>query len=137
MPLFERGYKAAASTELERDLRAIEEKDKKAQTKQEFDAAVQSVKSNLNFAERINLISVQQADALRERVKAAELDYQRMQRIEHNDMVDDFENPRERTQRYMTMDEVQAEISREKAERNTETYTTPQQQKTSEMERTK
>ena len=30
MPLFERGYKAAAVTELERKTREIEEKDKKA-----------------------------------------------------------------------------------------------------------
>lgn len=135
MPLFERGYRAAASTELERDLREIEDKDKKAQTKQEFDLACQNFNSNLNFAERINLIGVQQADALRQRVNAALIEYEKMQRQEHDEKVDDFENPRERSQRYMTMDEAQAEISREKAERNADTYSTPQPQKTEEREK--
>lgn len=133
MPLLGYRYKAMASTELERDLQRIEEKDKKAQTKQEFDLSCQNFNSNLNFAERINLISVQQADVMRERVRAAILKFEHMQRVEYNDIVDDFENPRERTQRYMNMEEVQAEITREKAEKNTNTYSTPQ--KTEELER--
>lgn len=115
MPLFERGYKAAATTELERRMREIEEKDKKAQTKEEFDASVSSMNSNLTFAERINLISAEQAQAYRERAKEATLQYEQMMRLEYEERTDSFENPRERAKRYLGMDEVQAEIARERA----------------------
>lgn len=119
MPLFERGYKAAATTELERATREIEEKDKKAQTKEKFDESVTGLNSNLNFAERLNLISAEQAQAYRERAKKAAMEYAHMQRTEHEEgRVDDFENPRERTERYMNMEEAQAEISRERAAAN-------------------
>lgn len=115
MPLFERGYKAAAQTELERRTREIEEKDKKAQTREDFDAQVNSLNSNLNFAERINLISAEQAQAYRDRCREATERFEEMMRLEHEERVDGFENPRERAERYMSMDEVQAEISRERA----------------------
>ena len=85
MPLFERGYRASAQTELERKLREIEEKDKVAQTKADFTASVNSFESNLNFAERINLVSAQQAELMRERAKKATLDHERMYRVEYGD----------------------------------------------------
>ena len=115
MPLFERGYKAAAQTELERKTRELEEKDKKAQTKEDFEDASRALHSNLNFAERINLISAEQAQAYRDRAKQATLDFERMQRLEHDERTDDFENPRERTERYMKMDEAKAKIAQERA----------------------
>jgi hypothetical protein len=71
MPLFERGYKAAATAELERSVRELEERNKIAQTKADFMKDAASTESNLNFAERINLISTTQAEAYRERREIA------------------------------------------------------------------
>lgn len=119
MPLFERGYKAAATAELERSVRDLEERDKTAQTKAAFMKAAASTESNLNFAERINLISVIQADAYRERMLKAQLDFERMQRTEtRDDIVDSFENPRERAARYQDMDSYNAQIAQERAKAN-------------------
>lgn len=115
MPLFERGYKAAATTELERKTREIEEKDKKAQTREEFDASVSALHTNLTFAERINLISAEQAQAYRDRAKEATIQYEQMMRLEYEERTDSFENPRERSKRYLSMDEAQAEIAKERA----------------------
>ena len=78
MPLFERGYKAAATAELERSVRELEERNKTAQTKTDFMKDAASTESNLNFAERINLISTTQAEAYRERMLKAHLDFERM-----------------------------------------------------------
>lgn len=117
--LFERPYRAAATTELERSTREIEDRDKKAQTKENFHEAAANVTSNVDFAQKLNLISAEQAAAYKERVKKAAEEYERMQRTEHQeDIVDDFENPRERADRLMSMEEVQAEISRERAAEN-------------------
>ena len=120
MPLFERGYKAAAQTKLERKTRELEEKDKKAQTKDEFEDAARALYSNLTFAERINLVSVEQAEAYRDRVKQAAIDFERMQREEFDIRTDDFENPRERTMRYMRMEDAQSRIAQERAAQNAE-----------------
>lgn len=106
MPLFERGYKAAARTELERDIRRIEEKDKKAQTKEDFEEASAAVKSNLNFAERLNLISVEQANDYRDRVEKANQKF--LESVAEN--IED----QEQQERYMSMQEAQSEIAREK-----------------------
>ncbi len=119
MQLFERGYKAAATAELERSVRDLEERDKTAQTKATFMKDAASTESNLNFAERINLISVTQADAYRERMLKAQLDFERMQRTEtRDDIVDSFENPRERAARYQDMDSYNAQIAQERARAN-------------------
>lgn len=121
MPLFERGYRAAARTELERDIRRIEEKDKKAQTKigeAEFNKGVDTMYSNINFAERLNLISEEQARAYRERAEKATVEFNNMQKEEHDEIVDDFENPRERSERYMSMEDAQAQIAQERADAN-------------------
>ena len=52
MPLLERGYKAAAATELERSIRDLEERDKEAQTKPDsvFMEDASKLKNNLDFA---------------------------------------------------------------------------------------
>lgn len=114
MPLFESGYKAAAQTELERNIRELEAKDKAAQTRTEFQSGASAVQSNITFAQRLNLISQEQADTMKKRVEAAVL-YERNMRNESQERVDDIENPREREERYFDMDSVNAEIDRERA----------------------
>lgn len=117
MALFERKYRAAATTELERSIRDIEERDKIAQTKNGFSWETADVQCNLNFAERLGLISAAQAEAYRQRVLQAQLDFANMQRTEtRGDMVDSFENPRERAARYQGMDAYNARIAAERAD---------------------
>lgn len=137
MPLFERGYKASAQTELERKIREIEEKDKIAQTKADFTASLNSFESNLNFAERINLISAQQAEEMRERAKKATMNYEKMERNEFDTRIDDFENPRERASRYMKMEEAQAEISKARSEKESPEGKSSVQRTNDDMERAK
>lgn len=121
MPLFERNYRAAATAELERTLRELEERDKIAETKIDFDKEVFSFQSNLTFAERLNLITSVQSDIMRERVLKAEQEYRHIQRTEtRDDIVDDFENPRERAARYQSMDEYNAEIARTREKQNSD-----------------
>ena len=120
MGLFENHYKAAAVTELERATRELEERNKKAQTIQEVKDTAQSLNSNISFAEQIRLISAQQAEIYRDRVRRAEIEYYRLQRTEHQEMVDGFENPRERSERFMKMEDAEAEIARNRAERTSE-----------------
>ena len=114
MPLLESGYKAAAKTELERDIRELEAKDKAAQTRTEFAESASGVQSNITFAQRLNLISEQQAAEMKRRVETA-VAQNNFMRNESEERTDDFENPRERSERYFNMDTVQAEISRERA----------------------
>lgn len=114
MPLLESGYRAAAKTELERDIRELEAKDRAAQTRTEFQSGASAVQSNITFAQRLNLISQEQADTMKKRVEAAVL-YERSMRNESQERVDDIENPRERAGRYFDMDSVNAEINRERA----------------------
>lgn len=115
MPLLERGYRSAAKADLERSLRELEDKDKAAQLLHP-DEQFTSVGSNIDFAERIGLITEAAAQQLRDRCKQAQLDFARLQRTETLDVVNDFENHRERAARYQRMDEVQAQIAKEKAE---------------------
>lgn len=115
MPLMESGYRAAAKTELERSIRELEAKDRVAQTRTEFQSSASAVQSNITFAQRLNLISQEQADAMKKRVETA-VSHERMMREESQERVDDIENPRERAGRYFNMDSVNAEISRERAE---------------------
>lgn len=114
MPLLESGYRAAAKTELERNIRELEVKDRAAQTRTEFQSSASAVQSNITFAQRLNLISQEQADAMEKRVEAATL-FERTMRNESQERVDDIENPRERAGRYFDMENVNAEISRERA----------------------
>lgn len=114
MPLFESNYRAAAKTELERNMRELEAKDKVAQTHNDFSENVIGIQSNITFAQRLNLISEEQAQDMKRRVEIAVQQNQFM-RNESEERIDDFENPRERAERYFKMDSVNAEINRERA----------------------
>lgn len=114
MPLFESNYRAAAKTELERNMRELEAKDKVAQTRTNFSENVIGIQSNITFAQRLNLISEEQAQDMKRRVEIAVQQNQFM-RNESEERIDDFENPRERAERYFKMDSVNAEINRERA----------------------
>lgn len=113
MPLLESGYRAAAQTELERDIRELEERDKAAQSRKTTDGA-SDIQSNITFAQRLNLISEKQAQEMKRRVEATIQNNQFM-RNECEERIDDFENPRERAERYFSSENLQAEISRERA----------------------
>ena len=114
MAFFERGYKAAALTELERCVRDLEERDKVAEQKPKFDTDLNEVSTNLNFAERIELVSAVQAQALRDRLNKAHLEYARTVRETH-DIVNDYENPRERAARFQDMERYNSQIAKERA----------------------
>lgn len=124
MPLLESGYRAAAKTELERDIRELEAKDKAAQTRTDFTESANGIQSNITFAQRLNLISEQQAQEMKRRVDTA-VAHNQFMRNESEERVDDFENPRERAERYFKMDSVQAEISRERAATESERVNNP------------
>lgn len=127
MPLFESGYRAAAKTELERDIRELEAKDKAAQTRTEFTESASGIQSNITFAQRINLISEEQAQAMKKRVEIA-IQHNQFMRNESEERTDDFENPRERAGRYFDMDTLNAEINRERAKVEAERATAGQNQ---------
>ena len=67
MALFEKNYKKAALEDIERNIRELEERTK-TQSKLSFDKELATVQGNLNFAVRLNLVSLTQADLLRERI---------------------------------------------------------------------
>lgn len=113
MGLLESNYKIAARSELERDIRRIEEKDKAAQTKAETQIKANEIQNNIEFAQRLNLITQQQAEAYKRRVKEV-VDFNELMKREIEDIPDDFENPREREKRFQSLDELQAQIRREK-----------------------
>lgn len=120
MALFEKNYKAAAVTELERSVRDLEERDKTAETKPVFQKDMSEAQSNLNFAERLNLVSAVQADTYRERMKKAHQNFERLERNETRDIVNDLENPRERSARYQDMDMYHAQLAQERAKASVE-----------------
>ena len=140
MPLFESGYKAAAKTELERGIRELEAKDKAAQTRTDFLESASGIQSNITFAQRLNLISEEQAQSMKKRVEAA-VQQNQFIRNESEERTDDFENPRERAERYFNMDSVNAEIDRERAaaeaDRASRESTTPSRPSPSSEEREK
>lgn len=113
MGLLESNYKIAARSELERDIRRIEEKDKAAQTKADTKIKANEIQNNIEFAQRLNLITQQQAEAYKRRVKEV-VDFNELMKREIEDIPDDFENPHEREKRFQSLDELQAQIRREK-----------------------
>jgi len=117
MALLEKNYRAAAVAELERSIRDLEERDKTAQTKPTLEKDVADTQSNLNFAERLNLISTAQAEAYRQRALKVRLDFEHIQKTEtRDDIVDDLENPRERAARYQDMDSYNSQITAKRAQ---------------------
>ena len=115
MALFEKNYKAAAVTDLERSVRDLEERDKTAETKPVFQKDMNEAQSNLNFAERLNLVSAVQADIYRERMQKAHQNFECLERNETMYIVNDLENPRERSARYQDMDIYHAQLAQERA----------------------
>lgn len=114
MPLLESGYRAAAKTELERNIRELEEKNRAAQSRTDVSDSASGVESNIMFAQRLNLISEKQALEMKKRIEAA-VQSNKFMRNEVEERTDDFENPRERAERYFDTETIQAEISRERA----------------------
>ncbi len=112
MAFFENGYKTAARTELERSVREVEEGKKEIS-----DNNMYGVNVNIDFAQKLQLITNKQAQEYKARIQAA-IKHRNFQRTESGEIVDDFENPRERTERYMRMDEVRAKIAEERAGKN-------------------
>lgn len=115
MPLFERGYRAAAKTELEREIRKIEEKDRKAQKSKDFEKAATAFESNLTFAERLNLISAEQAANYTERMKKAILEHEQSQRIMQQENLIESVGAGGRRGQYASVEEALADIRTERA----------------------
>lgn len=114
MPIFERGFRTAAKTELERVVRQLEERNKKELAKKEFYKAVETLDANIVFAEKIELISGEEAEAYRERVEQANREYKRIHEVENSFVADGYENPTERSQRCMDMEEAKREIAQQR-----------------------
>ena len=112
MGLLERGYKAAAVADLERSLRELEERNRNAELKPEN---VKELESNLNFAERINIITTAQAEEFRRRMAIIT---ERQERRQNEDIVDSLENPRERAERFQSMDRYNAKIAQDRNDRS-------------------
>lgn len=112
MPVLDRGYRSKAHTELERDVREIEAQSKVAKTKDEawqLAAAMQAAVANINFAERIRLITAEQAGEYKERIQKAAEEFQR-QRADDAERIDTASNDRG-----MTVEEWRREVERTKA----------------------
>lgn len=115
MSLFERGYRAAAKTELEHNLREIEERNKNAQTKaSEQETAAITFDSNVTFAQKCGLISEQEAAKYRKRLEAAR-SHEELARTQTEEIVDGYSNPYEQGVERFTMEEAQAYVDREAA----------------------
>jgi len=120
MPNYENRYKAVATTILEREIRRLEGKNKTAHTYpgDEYNAAVDTLFANINFSLVIGLLAADQAKTYRQRIiRAGQIraDIQRLDREESRMIVDDYENPRERVQRFQKMDEYKAKIISQKS----------------------
>lgn len=117
MALVESRYKAAARAEIERDIRQLEERGK-IKYAGIMDSTRDSTFGNVDFSQRISLISDAQAKEYRSRIQAAEIERQKLERNETRDIVNDFENPRERAARYQGLDQYNTEIRREREKNN-------------------
>jgi len=110
MALLENRYKAAARTEIERDIRRLEERGKSMN----IDKMVLYVNGKLDIIKDIELITEAQALEYGKRIQKAEHDRKIIERHETRDIVNDFENPRERATRYQELDRYNAEIRNER-----------------------
>ena len=111
-------YKSLAESELERDIRRLEERNKKAQTFKVFNMETSNASSNIDFAARIGLITGAQELNYQRRVAALreqQSEFERMERNETRDIVNDTENPRERSARYRAMDDYNRQIAEERS----------------------
>ena len=108
MALFDGKYKTAAATEIERNIRRLKDMGFLEQVKNsgiKYDAVTADIGTQIRFAKRIDLITAKQRDEYVSRIIQAQKDYDRLQREEIRDIVDGFENPRERAARYLSKDE--------------------------------
>lgn len=120
MPLFDGGFKAKAKTELEREIREIEEKSKKAQAEeknkdaqfiQEFYEASLILNSNLKFAKKLGLISKEQENEYKERLKKAHQELNNVRKIEE-------QNTKKENQ--MSMEETEIKVKELREQRRKE-----------------
>lgn len=115
MGLLERSYRATATADLERSLRELEERDRISMLKTDISQETAEINHNLNFAERLNLISATQAEQYRQRIEAL----RELQRKQNEEIVDSIENPRERASRYQSLENYNSRIAQEKSESKT------------------
>lgn len=113
MSLFERSYRAAAKTELERNLMEIEEQ-KSQKEAAEQEAAAITFDSNVTFAQKCGLISAQEAVKYRKRLEAVR-NHEELARTQTEEIVDGYCNPYEQGVERFTMEEAQAYVNREAA----------------------
>lgn len=119
MQNFEYDYKVMAQSELDREIREIEERKKKLIRESNIKKDVDMINGKINFAECINLINTTQGENYRKRLEKAIREFEIMQRNEYqSNVVDDFENPHERTLRYFNMEKINADISSKRANSN-------------------
>lgn len=115
MPLLERGYRAAASADLERSIRKLKERNSVAQGKSAFDKGVEEVQNNLNFAERVKLITAMEAQTYRQRLLHLQREFERIQEAEMRDnSADGIESSHERAARHRRMDDYNSRILRDR-----------------------
>lgn len=110
MPIFGASYKSAAKTDLERATRELEEKKKKAATEKGFQEMMTALMSNVAFAQRLSLISSDDADAYRERIQQAAA--QRQQEAAQKTPAEQKSN---RPMGNMTLAEIKEQIAQERA----------------------
>ena len=138
MPLLERGYRAAAQTELERNIRLLEDRDKAAQGKVDVDTAAVAARNNVDFCLRTGLIQAKQADRYRERIEYA-LKAEEQIKAQSGEVVDGYTNPHEQSRKYYDLEQVQAQIKEEQKNRAGAEQAEPKQKSAhtqTEMERT-
>lgn len=107
MPVLVRTLKKTAKVELERAIREIEEKAKKAQSTESLKTAEAATRSNLEFAQRLNLISFEEGNDYRERIQRAGV-------VQQEQMITDLRN-QENSGKQIRANDVQAMIAKERA----------------------
>jgi uncharacterized protein YfbU (UPF0304 family) len=121
MQEFEGLDKKTAKTVIERSVRKLEAKDKTAQT-----CSVDIVKltAEIDYSERYKFITPEQAENFRMRIEKAQKEFERLERTETRDVVNDFENPREQATRYRGLDDYKSQIVEERAKEQKEDKST-------------
>jgi len=120
MPLLENQDRAAATTVFEREIRRIEERDKQAQTIKntvndihDTSQNESSIASSIAYANHINILKSEQAEEKRLKRSKDRINFERNESL---DVVNDYENPRERARRYQDMDSFAAKIAAERSQ---------------------
>ena len=122
MPIFAREYKSNAKTELERAIRELEEKKKKAREQREREKDAERVNASIDFAEKLLLISAAEAIAYHLRVEEALRELEtalttETQVVENSNTTPIASNAREddKTAKQMTMAQAKQEIAKQQA----------------------